>query len=322
MKSVNDIYSYTAHLMGSPIVLNLFVHDAMLVKRVFHYIKQLEDRLTVNRPQSEVMRINHAAGQNYVTVSPVVFSLIKQAKAVSLMEGNCFNVAIGPVVKLWKIGFSGCAVPEAEKIARALELTHPERIMLNDNDCAVLLESAGMEIDLGAIAKGYIADLIRDLLYQHGVYHAVINLGGNVLAIGRSLTQGQWCVGLQKPFADSGSLLGVIRVINKSVVTSGVYERFFTVDGQVYHHILNPETGYPLDNELHSVTIISDDSIDGDIYTTLLYGMGMEAGLDYLRGKPEIEAIFVSKKKEIILSSQRHYDFEQLDDTYALTRAG
>ncbi|MFC3395443.1 FAD:protein FMN transferase [Brenneria rubrifaciens] len=322
MKSANDTYSYTAHLMGSPVVIKMFVHDEMLVKQVFHHIKQLEDRLTVNRPQSEVMSINHAAGQNAVTVSPVVFSLIKQAKAVSLIKDSCFNVAIGPVVKLWKIGFSGCAVPEVEKIAQALELSHPEHVMLNDDDGAVFLERAGMEIDLGAIAKGYIADLIRGVLYQNGIYHALINLGGNVLAVGRSCTQGQWCVGLQKPFADRNSLLGVIKVINKSVVTSGVYERFFTVNDRVYHHILNPKTGYPLDNELHSVTVISDNSIDGDIYTTLLYGMGVEASVDYLRAKPEIEAIFVTKNKEIILSSQRHYDFEPLDSAYALISAG
>lgn len=139
-----------------------------------------------------------------------------------------------------------------------------------------------------------------------------------MLAIGSALTdeQGLWSVGLQKPFADRDSLLGVIRVKNKSVVTSGVYERFFTVDDRIYHHILDPRTGYPLDNELHSVTVISNDSLDGDIYTTLLYGMGVDAGIKFLQHQPDIEAIFVTKAREIIFSSQRHYRFELLDKDY------
>ncbi|MCA6973244.1 FAD:protein FMN transferase [Pectobacterium carotovorum] len=318
MPSVDNAYVYSVHLMGSPILLKLFVHDETAVRQVFQRIKQLEDQLTVNRAQSEVMSINHAAGKEYVSVSPVVFELIKRAKAVSLIENSGFNVAIGPVVKLWKIGFSGSTVPDQASIQRALALTHPERIILREQDCAVLLESAGMEIDLGAIAKGYIADIVRDVLHQHAIQDALINLGGNVLAIGSALTdeQGLWSVGLQKPFADRDSLLGIIKVKNKSVVTSGVYERFFTVDDHIYHHILDPRTGYPLDNELHSVTVISNDSLDGDIYTTLLYGMGVNAGIEFLQDQPDIEAIFVTKNREIIFSSQRHYVFDLLDDSY------
>lgn len=318
MKSEGHIYSYTAQLMGSPILLKTFVHDETRVKQIFLAIKQLEDRLTVNRAQSEVMSINHAAGKMAVRVSPVVFSLIKQAKAASLLKNSCFNVAIGPLVKLWKIGFSGHAIPDADKIIQALALTDPLRIILNEDDNSVFLESAGMEIDLGAIAKGYIADLIKALLYQQGIDDALINLGGNVFAIGRSLTQGAWSVGLQKPFSARDDLLGVINVVNKSVVTSGIYERFFTVNGQVYHHILNPETGYPLDNDLYSVTVISDHSIDGDIYTTLLYGMGVDAGIAYLHTRPDLSAIFVTRDKKIVISSPCHVEFKLLNEAYSL----
>ncbi|AOR65595.1 FAD:protein FMN transferase [Pectobacterium wasabiae] len=321
MPPVDNAYVYSVHLMGSPILLKLFTHDETAVRQVFQRIKQLEDLLTVNRAQSEVMSINHAAGKAFVSVSPLVFALIKRAKAVSLIENSCFNVAIGPVVKLWKIGFSGNAVPDQESIQQALALTRPERIILREQDCGVLLKNAGMEIDLGAIAKGYIADIVRDVLNQHAIQDALINLGGNVLAIGSALTDehGLWSVGLQKPFADRDSLLGVIKVKNQSVVTSGVYERFFTVGDRIYHHILDPLTGYPLDNELHSVTIISNDSLDGDIYTTLLYGMGVSAGIEFLQYQPDIEAIFVTKNKEIIFSSQRNYKFELLDKDYSVT---
>lgn len=313
-----QVYTYSTVLMGSPILLKLFVHDEPLVSQVFRCIKQQEDLLTVNRAHSEVMAINQAAGKHPVVVSQPVFNLIKRAREVSLLEGSCFNFAIGPVVKCWKIGFQGHSVPPADELRALLALTDPHHVVLNAQDCSVWLEKAGMEIDLGAIAKGYIADVVRQFLYQHHVYHALINLGGNVLALGRPQNGGQagWAVGLQKPFGDNGELIGVIHVANKSVVTSGIYERYFECDGRLYHHILDPKTGYPLDNELLSVTIISDASIDGDIYTTLIYGLGVEKGMAYLSRLPHIDAIFVTKDRRVILSSPQQYDFTLLDAEY------
>ncbi|WP_033570661.1 FAD:protein FMN transferase [Dickeya undicola] len=313
-----QVYTYSTVLMGSPILLKLFVHDEPLVSEVFRCIKQQEDLLTVNRAHSEVMAINQAAGKHPVVVSQPVFNLIKRAREVSLLEGSCFNFAIGPVVKCWKIGFQGHSVPPADELRALLALTDPHHVVLNAQDCSVWLEKAGMEIDLGAIAKGYIADVVRQFLYQHHVYHALINLGGNVLALGRPQNGGQagWAVGLQKPFGDNGELIGVIHVANKSVVTSGIYERYFECDGRLYHHILDPKTGYPLDNELLSVTIISDASIDGDIYTTLIYGLGVEKGMAYLSRLPHIDAIFVTKDRRVILSSPQQYDFTLLDAEY------
>ncbi|AGB77668.1 membrane-associated lipoprotein involved in thiamine biosynthesis [Enterobacteriaceae bacterium strain FGI 57] len=311
------VYSYSAVLMGSPILLKLFEHNEPLASRVFHLIKQYEDLLTVNRAQSQVMDINHAAGLNPVSVSRPVYALIKCAKAASLVPGGAFNLAIGPLVKRWKIGFKGDSVPPADDIARLLTLTDPHNVVLDDAQSSVFLTRAGMEIDLGAIAKGYIADRVRDYLRQQGVTLGLINLGGNVQTLGSP--EGGWSIGLKKPFAQDNALLGAIEVVNKSVVTSGVYERFFELDGRRYHHILDPRTGYPLDNELDSVTIIARESLDCDLWTTLIYGMGVEKGVEALRGRPDIEAIFVTKQREIILSSASHYRFTLLDDDYRLT---
>ncbi|MEI7188242.1 FAD:protein FMN transferase [Dickeya dianthicola] len=315
------VYAYSTVLMGSPILLKLFEPNEHLASQVFGRIQQLEAMLTVNRADSEVMDINHAAGKHPVVVSQPLFNLIKRAREVSLLDGSCFNFTIGPVVKRWKIGFHGHSVPPADELQALLPLTDPRRVVLNAQQHSVWLETAGMEIDLGAIAKGYIADVIRQLLYRQHVYHALINLGGNVLAMGRPQNGGQtaWSVGLQKPFGDNGELIGVVQVANKSVVTSGIYERYFECDGRVYHHILDPKTGYPLDNDLLSVTIISDASIDGDIYTTLIYGLGVEQGVAYLSHLPHIEAILVTKDRRVILSSQRQYDFTLLDAGYQVT---
>lgn len=123
----------------------------------------------------------------------------------------------------------------------------------------------------------------------------------------------------EKPFAADNALVGSIDVVGQSVVTSGIYERYFEQDGRRWHHILDPRTGYPLDNELESVTIVADDSLDGDIWTTLIFGLGVEKGCAALRHREDIEAIFVTKNRDIILSSQRRFRFHLLDDSYRLT---
>lgn len=313
------IYAYSAVLMGSPILLKLFEHNESLASRVFRLIKQQENIFTVNRPHSEVMAVNHAAGSHPVEVSQPVYELIKRAKAVSLLDDSLFNFTIGPLVKRWKIGFNGHSVPAASDLQSLLALTNPQDVVLDDTARSVFLQHSGMEIDLGAIAKGYIADVVRDFLLAEQVPQGLINLGGNVQTLGASGQEG-WGIGLKKPFAAEDALLGVIHVSNKSVVTSGIYERYFELDGRRYHHILDPKTGYPLDNELQSVTVISEDSIDGDIYTTLLYGMGVEKSLEYLQDLAHIEAIFVTKQQQIICSSQRQFGFTLLDNSYQLLR--
>lgn len=315
--SDNRVWSYSAVLMGSPILLKLFSHDEALASRVFSLIKQYEDLFTVNRADSQVMDINHAAGRHPVVVSRPVYELIKCAKAASQLPESAFNLAIGPLVKLWRIGFKGDSVPAADEIAARLRITRPQDVILDDTAASVFLAQPGMEIDLGAIAKGFIADRVRDYLHQQGVSDGLINLGGNVQTLGSP--QGGWTIGVKKPFAAADALVGSIEVVNKSVVTSGTYERYFEQDGKLWHHILDPRSGYPLNNELDSVTVISTDSLDGDIWTTLLFGLGVEKGCALLRQRQDIEAIFVSKNREITLSSRRQFRFTPLDASYRLT---
>lgn len=313
-------YTYSQQLMGTTVSLKLFVENLTAVSAVFNAIKQLEARLTVNRYHSEVMSINHAAGKQPVAVSKLVFNLISQAKAASLLPNSKFNLAIGPLVKLWKIGFNGRSIPEKDEIARRLTLTNPHHIELNRTNQTVYLAKAGMEIDLGAIAKGYIADIIKLLLAQYNIFQAIINCGGNVLTIGYSpiTADKQWHIGLKRPFAEANNLLGIIHVEDKSVVTSGIYERYFIFNDQLYHHILDPHTGYPLNNELHSVTIISDNSLTGDIYSTIFYGLGIRKGLNELKKKQNIGVIFVTRNKKIIIQSNQHFIFELIADDYQL----
>lgn len=319
-QTASRVYSYEAVLMGSPILLKIFEDNPSAAKTIFQLIKQQENLLTVNRAGSQLMMVNEAAGLHPVQVSQSVFDLVSQAKDASLQKDSCFNLAIGPLVKRWKIGFRGNTVPTQSEIDLLLTLTNPADVVLDESNRTIFLAKQGMEIDLGAIAKGYIADLVRDKLHAMGIQNGLINLGGNVLTIGQPLYGDipAWGVGLQKPFASHNQLIGIIEVCDKSVVTSGVYERYFEKDGRIYHHIFDPKTGYPLDNELLSVTVISDDSIDGDIYTTILYGMGVEKSLKFLANQPQIEAIFVTRSGGVILSSERQFKFNIQDDSYQL----
>ncbi|WP_288422536.1 FAD:protein FMN transferase [uncultured Pantoea sp.] len=319
MTSDAGVHSYSAVLMGSPILLKLFEDNPTLASQVFRLIKQQENLFTVNRAESEVMAINHAAGRHPVVVSAPVFALISVAHAVSILPDSAFNFTIGPVVKRWKIGFQGREVPPAAEIETLLRLTDPHQVVLDAEQRSVFLPLPGMEIDLGAIAKGYIADVVQAFLRQQGVAQALINLGGNVQTLGSPPHQPQgWGIGLKKPFGRDDELLGTLQVQGKSVVTSGIYERYFERDGRCWHHIFDPRTGYPLDNELLSVTVIADRSLDGDIYTTLLYGMGAEQGLAYLAGQPDIDAVFVTRDRQIICSPVRHFRFSQLDFSWQL----
>ncbi|RPD98460.1 FAD:protein FMN transferase [Candidatus Pantoea deserta] len=318
MSTDEGVYAWSAVLMGSPILLKLFDNNPTLAAQVFRLIRHQENILTVNRAHSEVMAINHAAGQNAVSVSREVFDLIACAHQVSLLPDSLFNFTIGPLVKRWKIGFQGNSVPPADELNRLMALTDPHNVELDPARLSVFLRQPGMEIDLGAIAKGYIADVVRGFLRHQQVERALINLGGNVQTLGAPPHTAGWSVGLKTPFGRADELIGVIEVVGKSVVTSGVYERYFERDGRCYHHILDARSGYPLDNELLSVTVISDRSLDGDIYTTLLYGLGVEKSLSALRALPHIEAIFVTRDAEVICSSSRQFAFRLLDDRYRL----
>ncbi|OCG08085.1 thiamine biosynthesis protein ApbE [Gilliamella sp. wkB178] len=311
-------YEYSQNLLGTIVSLTIYEANETAVKAVFATLKILEDKLTVNRPLSEVMSINMAAGKHAVEVSRPVFDLIAQALQISLQPNCYFNCAIGALVKLWQIGFKGQQVPTDEQIKQHLLLTNPRDIELNTDNHSIFLKRKGMQIDLGAIAKGYIADVIKEVLVKHNIHQAMINLGGNVLTIGDSPLSDDknWHVGLKKPFSRNQELVGIINVNNRSVVTSGIYERFFYQHNHLYHHILNPFTGYPLDNELESVTIISKSSLEGDIYSTILYGLGVSKGCEFLQRHSNLAAIFLLKNKTIVLANTDNFYFQLLDKQY------
>ena len=264
------------HALGTSITLQVFgALDKSVINDSFTLIDHYEDLLTVNRDVSEVMEVNHAAGKHPVQVSSGTYDLIKLAVEKS-RENFGFNALIGPVVKLWAIGFKDAHVPTDDQIKERMKLIDPFSVDLNDSDQTVFLKKAGMELDLGGIAKGWIADRIKDFWMAYGVHAGIINLGGNILLVGDSpkRTSGQWSVGVQDPKEPRGNNIASVMVPQCSAVTSGTYERYLEVDGHKYHHLIDPRTGYPVETNLAGVTTFTRYSVEAEIECKRLFFAG------------------------------------------------
>ena len=202
-----------------------------------------------------------------------------------------FDITIGPLVDLWKIGTEEAVVPGEEEIISAMELLGMDNIILYSGDAG--LAEPGMSIDIGGIAKGFIADKVVEILRTAGCNGAIINLGGNVLTLGEKPSGDKWKIGIQDPFEATGEYMKVVKIGEMSVVTSGPYERNFEEDGVVYHHILDPFNGYPVVNDIAGVTVISEKSIDGDGLSTAVFAMGLAEGLELIESLENTECLII-----------------------------
>ena len=279
----------------------------------FDRIKELGDKITINQSGSEIDAINASAGKEPVKVSKDIYALLKKAYDYSEESDGGFNMVIGAITQLWRIGFDDARKPDQSEIDEALKHIDYHHVIFNDQEQTVYLEDPQMILDLGAIAKGYIADEAAAVLQEHGVTSAIVDLGGNIYVVGQSWRGEPWNVGIQDPNNARGSVLGAIKEEDKTVVTSGIYERYLEVDGKTYHHIFDSKTGYPYDNDIASATIITDKSIDGDGLTTVIFDKGVKAGLEYIEKETPkgTDAIFVTKEGKV-------YVTDDIKDTFKL----
>ena len=295
----------TVRLMGTIIdLLVTHTHPDAILEEAIRRLRIYEQRFSANDPKSELMQINHLAGKAPLAVHPDLFHLIKVGKYHSLAPNSRLNIAIGPLVQTWRIGFGDAKVPDAEEIQRLLEITDPNKILLSEKDQTVFLQQEGMSIDLGALAKGYIADLLTDYFKKAGVASALINLGGNVVVFGPSQNNEDpyWRIGIQNPMLPRAHYSAVLKIQNQSAVTSGVYERKLEAQGKHYHHILDPQTGYPAETDVISLTVVADDSVDGEIWTTRLFGQPADVILAALDHSEAINGILITKDGSLYCS--------------------
>ena len=301
--------SHSLRLMGASITLTIFHEDAQnLLLQSEQLLHLYKNRFSANDADSELMEINLQAGKKAVQVHPELFELIALGKKHSIAANSHLNIAIGPLVQTWRIGFSDAKLPSEEEIQRLLKITNPEEIVLNDSNREVYLSKEGMRIDLGALAKGYIADKLKEFLIEQGVQSGIIDLGGNILTIGENPTfHRPWRIGIQNPALDRGEHVAVIEVSDASVVTSGIYERQLVVDGKTYHHIFDRTTGYPMETELASITIVAEKSVDCEIWTTRLFGQNPYDIIEEIEQQPGLEAFVITKNQKMMYTSGIHF---------------
>lgn len=245
---------------------------------------------------SDISRINENGGRP-VTVSDDTIDILQKAISYGELSDGLFDVTIAPASSLWDFKSDTPALPDKNELKEAISHIDYRTIQISGNTVTLLDSKA--QIDLGGIAKGYIADRMKSHLISKGVEHATINLGGNVLTIGGKPDGTPFHIGIQKPFDERNSILTSVDVTDRSVVSSGSYERFFTLDGQLYHHILNPRTGYPVDSGLSGVTILSDSSVDGDALATICFALGQEKGMALIRSLDGVDALFVDTNGKV-----------------------
>lgn len=307
-------YSETGFYLNTSVTLTVYRQkDVPLIQECFYLCNFYENMLSRTLEGSDVYRINHSDGAP-VLVSQETALLLERAVFYAELSGGRIDPTIAPLMELWD--FTGQASEEeAESSSNGQRnripdesdilsrLSHIDYETVHIDGCTVTLTDPEAQIDLGFIAKGYIADRLKEYLLANGVSSAIISLGGNVLTVGSKPDGSPFQVGIQKPFGARGETLAVLPVSDSSLVSSGVYERYFEQDGKRYHHLLDPDTGYPVENGLLGVTILSSSSMEGDALSTTCFCLGLEEGMDLVESLPGTEAIFITQDNALHPSS-------------------
>lgn len=318
-------YSFTGSGSSQPITLtdyklNTYVtvtiydsNDTTLLDECMALCDKYDLIFSRTNPESELHKLNHGllpqSADGYYTVSDELFEVIEIGKKYSELSDDAFCIAMEPLTSIWNFTDGIDVVPANAQLESVLPVLNSTDILLRSPN-EIAFANKGMGIDLGAIAKGYIADKIKEYLISKDVDSALIYLGGNVLCIGEKET-GAFKIGIEKPFDVDANPAAIVSVSDTSVVTSGTYERYFKKDGEFYHHILNKNTGYPFDNELTAVTIITPSSTDADALSTTCFSLGLEKGMELLESLDYADGFFITDDGE-------YYYTEGFEEKYKL----
>lgn len=279
-------------------------------------LSEIDDKLSVFKEYSEISDINMRAGGKPQRVSEDTYFLLKKSVEYSKILDGAFDPTIRPIVDLWGIGTHKEGIPEKEDIEEKIKLVNYNDMIFNDEETSVMLKQKQQHIDLGGIAKGYAADEVRNIFMRNKIESAIIDLGGNIFVLGSKPNGQPWNVGIQDPFGARGEFIGIVNAKDKSIVTSGNYEKYFIKNGRKFHHIIDPRTGYPSESDMISVTVVSDNSIDGDGLSTGLYIIGIDKAMKLIESMKGIEAIFITEDKKIYMTSGIDNNFKLVSQKY------
>ena len=288
--------SRMTYALSTEITISIYdSNDQNLITKCFELCGEYDRLLSRTNEESEIAQLNKLGS---CEVSDETLEVIKKGLYYSELSGGAFDITIEPVSSLWDFMAEEPKLPDPDEVRNNLKRIDYTKVKIDGR--RVTLQE-GMGLDLGGLAKGYIADRLKEYLLSQGVKRAIINLGGNVLCIGKKSDNADFTIGIQNP-QNPASIKGTVQVNDKSVVTSGTYQRTFTVDGVSYHHILNPETGYPYDNGISSVTIICDESVDGDGLSTTCFALGIEEGCRLVESMDHVYAMFIDNEGKVKFS--------------------
>ena len=302
---LNPFVSKTVFVFGTANTVTVGIEHRKVMEEVKDILLSFHKRMSIYESTSEISSLNHMAGSSSLSISPEIYDLIRRSIAYSKLTNGAFDITALPLKKIWQTVEQ---IPTEAQIYRAKKLVNYRNIVFSDNK--IMLKYSGMGVDLGGIAKGFAVDKVVELLKSRGIASGVINFGGSVFVLGEERS-----VGIQTPFGKKGTYIGTIRVKNKAVVTSGAYENYRVINGIAYQHILDPHTGYPVNNELLAVTLIGAKAEELDALATGVCVMGIQKGYDLLK-KRQIDAIFIKKDGSVLLTEGIKESFSFKEATY------
>ena len=269
-------------------------------------IQRLDELLSTGNEESEIAQLNQ---NKSATLSEDAGYLVERALELNKETDGAFDIAIYPVMEAWGFPTQNYQVPTADTLESLLKRADVSQIIYDENSRKISFGREGMKIDLGGIAKGYTSSRIMDIYKENNISSGLVNLGGNVQALGTKPDGSKWRVAVQSP-DDTEDYLGILSVEDKAVITSGGYERYFEQDGKTYHHIINPKTGYPAENGLTSVTVVSEDGTLADGLSTSLFIMGKEEAIEFWRAhSDEFDIIMLTDEGKLYVTEGIQDDF-------------
>lgn len=289
-------------IMDTVVEQTLYGENASLAAaEIAEQLREFEQNFSMHLPDSPISQLNEAAGREAVMLPEDVYALLSRSKELSLQSMGAFDVTIAPLTKAWGITTENPSVPDAEALAAAMALVDANALQLN-KDGTAMLERAGQAVDLGGIAKGAACDIVRSVAEKYGIEKGYVSIGGNMVVLEKKPLGRDIYIGVRDPQASAADAICAVALYGKTMATTGAYERYFEEDGVRYHHVLDPQTGYPADSELLSVSVISEDGTLADYLSTTLFVLGRETVLTCLE-REDFQVIAVTHDGQVYCSS-------------------
>ena len=317
-------YTKNTLLMDTVITLRASGKNAQAaVDESIDRLKEIDKMASATNPDSDITKINQAAGDKAVAVHPEIVKMVQTSIQFSKLTDGSFDITVGPLINLWGIGTDKQGVPSDTDIKQKLTFVDYHKIELDEKANTVGLKDKGMAIDLGAVAKGFATDEVLAIYEKHQIKNGLISLGSStVYALGKNKSGAAWTIGIVNPRDEnSDNYLGVLHLSNEAISTSGDYERYFIKDGKRYHHILDPKTGYPADTGVMSTTLIVNDKVKdkgmvSDILSTAVFILGKDKGLELMQKLDGVSGEITTTDKKLYTTSGFDKRIEDLNSSY------